>query len=139
MRIAKTTAVALLVASPLALSAGLLAGCKGETGGPVEIFDMQPRSVPSSGEQPVRVTGKNFRPGIGYSVYFGATRSGTVTMLDNATLLVSAPQHEPGTVDVTITADDGPAFLIKGGFSYTGGAAAPAGGTPGANPSQDRY
>lgn len=98
---------------------GLLASACEEEGGPVAVYNIQPRAGASAGEQPVQITGANFRQDIGYTVYFGALRAGSVTIVDTNTLLVATPQHDPGNVDVIVAADDGPAFRIAQAFEFT--------------------
>jgi hypothetical protein len=95
-----------------------LVGVACESGGDLAIYNIEPRAGATTGEQPVRITGANFRHDIGYTVYFGAVRSPQVTILDDTTLLVVTPPHDPGTVDVVVAADDGPAFRIVGGFAF---------------------
>jgi hypothetical protein len=103
-----TIALALLLAAM---------GCDGE--GETAITDIDPQAGATQGNQSVRIHGKNFRTDIGYTVYFGNARAKQVTILDESTLLVSSPEsREPGTVDVVITADDGPAWKVREGFRY---------------------
>jgi hypothetical protein len=109
------------IAFGLALG-GMLLGCEGEPTGPMEIYDINPRRGTSAGEQAVQIVGANFRPDLGYMVYFGSERAGQVTILDPHTLLVATPAHDVGTVDVVVAADDGPAYRIVGGFSFDEGA-----------------
>jgi hypothetical protein len=99
----------------LALSAF---GC-GEEGGDMAITDVDPRTGSLAGEQPIRILGAHFRPDIGYRVYFGNQRATSVTVLDENTLLVTTPgTEEEGAVDITVLADNGPAFKVTGGFAY---------------------
>lgn len=94
-----------------------VAGCEGD--GEVQILSLTPAAGAIGGEQPVRIGGRNFRSDIGYTVYFGTKKSGTVTILNENELMVSTPTaEEPGSVDVTIRADNGPAFRIADGFRY---------------------
>lgn len=97
-----------------------LVACEGEgqPTGPMAVYDIQPRAGATAGEQPVQITGANFRQDIGYSVYFGSLRAAGVTILDNGTLLVATPQHEAGVVNVTVAADSGPAFEIANAFTF---------------------
>lgn len=102
----------------IALVTLLVSGC-GE-GGEVEIHSIDPRVGALQGEQPVRIGGKNFRSDIGYTVYFGNQRALQVTILDESTLLAVTPSRDSaGPVDITIRADDGPAFRIANGYEYT--------------------
>lgn len=104
--------LALLVTALAAL------GC-GEEGGDMAITDVDPRTGTLAGEQPIRILGAHFRPDIGYRVYFGNKRATSVTVLDENTLLATTPQRdEEGPVDITVLADNGPAFKVSGGFAY---------------------
>lgn len=110
------------VAGALSLALALCACDEGATG-PMEIYDINPRRGSSAGEQAVQITGANFRPDLGYMVYFGSERAQQVTILDGNTLLVATPAHDTGEVDVVVAADDGPAYRIVHGFSYDEGGA----------------
>jgi hypothetical protein len=117
-----STLVSLGTVSALAVSALMapwLGGCEGAASGDPAVLNLEPRAGATAGEQPVRITGSNFRQDIGYSVYFGATRAPQVTIIDPNTLLVATPQHDPGRVDVVVSADSGPAFRIRDGFEFT--------------------
>ena len=95
-----------------------LAGC-GEGGGEMTVLTVEPQNGPTQGEQPVKIGGQNFRTDIGYTVFFGTRRSPSVTIIDPETLLVTTPQvEEPGTVDITIRADNGDAFRISDVFEF---------------------
>lgn len=100
-----------------AASLGLLA-CEGESTGPMEVWDLQPRAGAASGSQQVQVTGNNFRQDIGYAVYFGALRASSVTILDTNTLVVVTPEHVSGPVDVVVVAENGPAFRVNQAFTF---------------------
>jgi len=107
-----------LGALTLTLVTLLLAGCGG--GGEVEIVSVDPRVGALQGEQPVRIGGKNFRSDIGYTVYFGNQKALQVSILDENTLLAVSPSRDSaGPVDITIRADNGPAFRIANGYEYT--------------------
>lgn len=108
--IARTVAFALVAAA--------LGAC-GAEGGALEVTNIDPRAGATSGDQPVRIVGNNFRQDISYTVYFGNRRSERSTILDDHTLLVSTPQvEEAGPVDVIVAADNGPAFRIRQGFAF---------------------
>lgn len=71
------------------------------------------------GGKTVRVVGRNVRLDIGYAVYFGELRSPQVSIQSQKALLAVTPRRlEPGTVDVTVRADDGTVFVVKNGFQY---------------------
>ncbi|MBX7197539.1 MAG: IPT/TIG domain-containing protein [Sandaracinaceae bacterium] len=110
----------LLVASGLALGTLAFAGCgeAGEPTGPMALWDIQPRAGATAGEQPVMITGENFRQDIGYAVYFGSLRATAVTIMDTSTLVVVTPQHEAGPVDVVVAAENGPAFRVQQAFTF---------------------
>jgi hypothetical protein len=105
-----------------------LAGCESGAGGELAVLNLEPRTGITQGSQAVRITGSNFRQDIGYTVYFGANRASQVTIMDDSTLLVATPSHDPGPVDVVIASDDGPAYRIVDGFTYAAAGAAPAAG-----------
>ncbi|GAB4195780.1 MAG: hypothetical protein OHK0013_02350 [Sandaracinaceae bacterium] len=131
----------LLVASGIVLSAFGFGACEGgEPTGPMAVWDVQPRSGATAGEQPVQIHGENFRQDIGYAVYFGALRATAVTILDTSTLLVVTPQHEAGPVDIVVAAENGPAFRIQQGFTFNdqGGNVMEQVGQPG-GPGAERY
>jgi hypothetical protein len=109
----------LLVASGIALWAFGVGACEGgQPTGPMSVWDVQPRVGATAGDQPIRITGENFRQDIGYAVYFGALRATAVTILDTSTLLVVTPQHEAGPVDIVVAAENGPAFRVQQGFTF---------------------
>ncbi len=113
--VARTTGLLLSVG---VLLGGVAWGC-GDEGGEIAITDVQPRAGATQGDQPVKILGRNFRTDIGYTVYFGNQKAGSVTILDPDTLLVTTPQREEtGAVDVTIRADNGPAFRVAEAFRY---------------------
>lgn len=113
--VARTIGLCLAIA---VTSASAALGC-GEEGGDMAIADVQPRVGALQGDQPVKIMGANFRTDIGYTVYFGNKKAGSVTILDPETLLVTTPQRdEAGAVDVTIRADNGPAFKIAQAYRY---------------------
>lgn len=101
------------------LCAGLLVACGESAGGDLEILNIDPRAGATSGEQPIRIIGNNFRPDISYTVYFGNKASQRSTIIDDHTLLVATPvMDDSGTVDVIVAADNGPAFRITEGFRF---------------------
>lgn len=115
LRIARVTGALLALGT---LTAGTAMGC-GESGGTMGVTDVQPRAGATQGDQPVKISGQNFRTDIGYTVYFGNKKSESVTILDPETILVTSPQRdEPGEVDITIRADNGPAFRIAQAYRY---------------------
>ncbi len=128
----------LLLASGIAVCSLALGACE-EEGGPMAVYDIQPRVGGTAGEQPIRIAGANFRQDVGYAVYFGSFRATAVTILDTSTLLVVTPQHEPGPVDVVVASEAGPAFRVQQAFTFNAetGRTTPQPGQPGAGP--ERY
>lgn len=101
----------------LALLAILLLAC--DSAGEMAILDVNPRVGATQGEQPVHIIGKNFRPDIGYTVYFGTKKTSSVTIRDPEMLEVVTPAGMPeGKVDITIRADNGNAFRIADVFTF---------------------
>jgi len=100
-------------------------GCGGSA--EPRILDVQPRKGVTTGDQPIKITGANFRPDIGYTIYFGNKRSPQVTIIDPQTILAVSPGHDsPGDVDITIRADDGNAWRIEKAFKYEEPASGPS-------------
>ena len=102
-------------------------GCDQATGGgEMAILDVQPQKGTTSGEAAVQIFGENFRQDIGYTIYFGTQKAGSVTLLNPETILVTTPSHvAPGQVDITVRADDGHAFKIPGVFTFRDAATGP--------------
>jgi len=99
-------------------SLGTLGGCD-EEGGEMAILDVQPRQGSTSGEQPVRILGKNFRQDIGYTVYFGNKKTEQLALRNPETIeVLTPPGMEPGPVDIMIRADNGNAFKITGAYEF---------------------
>lgn len=108
------------LSASVALSAclSLLSVACEDGGGEVAILDIDPPNGATQG-RPIKIEGRNFRTDIGYTVFFGTKRSEQVTLIDPETMVVLAPQvEEPGTVDITIRADNGDAFIIHDAFEY---------------------
>lgn len=118
----RPAALSLMHAARSALAgciAALFTACGAGTPSELQIYDMQPRAGATAGDQPVQITANRFRRDIGYSVYFGSRRATQSTTMNDTTLVVLAPAAEQaGVVDVTIVADDGPAFRLKRAFHY---------------------
>jgi hypothetical protein len=113
----RVTFTILLVAASV-LASVFVAAC-GDEGGEMAILDVEPRQGGLIGDQAVQIKGVNFRPDIGYRVYFGNRKATSVTVIDPETLLVVTPERqEVGPVDITVLADNGPAFSVSGGFAY---------------------
>ncbi|MEM9195243.1 MAG: IPT/TIG domain-containing protein [Myxococcota bacterium] len=106
----------------LAISAsfvGFGCGAAAEATGELAILDIQPRTGDVNGEVPIVISGQNFRTDIGYTVYFGNQRATSVTILDPEQMRVTTPMRdETGPVEITVLADNGPAFRITNAFEY---------------------
>lgn len=108
----KRASIALILALALPL-----VGCGKK--GDIQVDSIEPQVGGLQGQQPVKIHGANFRTDIGYTVYFGKSKSDQVTILDDSTLLVqSPPRDNPGPVDLIIVADNGPAWKISHGYQY---------------------
>lgn len=95
-----------------------LAACE-KPHGEMVFSEVDPDFGGLQGGKTVRVVGDNLRLDIGYAVYFGDQRSPQVSIGSNKALLAVTPRRfEPGEVDVTIRADNGKVFVVKGGFEY---------------------
>lgn len=103
-------------AFPALVAAWLATGCQDD--GHMAVTGLSPRAGHIAGDQVVEIQGKNFRTDIGYTVYFGNAKAGSLTIRGPQALAVKTPQHEEGTVDVTVRADDGNAFMLKQAFKY---------------------
>lgn len=110
----------------------LLAGCEKESSA-MAFRHLDPDFGGLQGGKTVRIVGENVRLDIGYAVYFGKQRSPLVSIQNEKALLAVTPRRfEPGRVDVTVRADNGAFFVLKGGFEYIdqGGSLLEASGTP---------
>ena len=105
-----------------------------DSGKEMAILDVNPRVGATQGDQPVHIIGKNFRPDIGYTVYFGTKKTTSVTIRDPEMLEVITPAGMPeGKVDITIRADNGNAFRIADVFTFQN-----LGNTPGGAKKEDK-
>ena len=96
-----------------------ISGCGDTGGGDFAIQNIEPRVGATAGQQPITITGSGFEADVGYTVYFGNKKAGTVMIVDESTMAVATPEAEaPGPVDVTIYADNGPAFRVQQAFRY---------------------
>ncbi len=96
----------------------VFSACGGE-GGELDVRGIEPRASDVRGNTVVSITGSNFDPRMGYTVYFGSENAGAITIVSDEEIKMIAPaQDETGTVDVTVLADNGPAFKIPGAFVY---------------------
>lgn len=135
LRLAKVAGLA------LALGVGTLALACESDDGELQVLDVEPRSGHTSGMQPVKIIGKNWRRDINYDVFFGAKRAERATIFDDHTLVVISPQQEEAaTVDVVVSPDVGPAYRIHDGFRFEdqGGNVMEQVGEPEARPDDER-
>ena len=101
------------------IGAVLLLGACEKPRGDMTFHQLDPDFGGLQGGKTVRVVGRNLRLDIGYAVYFGQQRSSQVSIQNERALLAVTPRRfEPGTVDVTIRADNGEVFVVKNGFEY---------------------
>jgi len=108
----------LLSVAVVALVSAMIIGCE-ETKGDTKVRDIDPKVGHTQGEQPVRIIGDNFRQDIGYAVYFGTRKAGSVTILGPNTLLVTTPNRvEVGKVDVLVQTDTGITFKLPQAFEF---------------------
>jgi hypothetical protein len=98
------------------VTAGTSWGCQDD--GAMTITGINPKAGHVGGDQTILIQGKHFRTDIGYTVYFGNAKAKDVTIRDSETIIVKSPQNPEGTVDITVRADDGNAFLLKQAFKY---------------------
>ena len=109
-----------LLATTLLLGGLATAGCNRDPND-MAIKSLEPGHGGLGGEQAVSIHGR-FHPEIGYTVYFGTKKSEQVLVRDTETLVAVAPRVErPGAVDITILADNGPAFRVVQGYLYEAG------------------
>jgi glucose/arabinose dehydrogenase len=83
------------------------------------VVSVEPASGSARGGDSLVVTGGNFATGV--TVLFGDVLAPSVSILDsNGTrLLVVAPAHASGLVDVVVTNPDGQSATLPGGYTYT--------------------
>ena len=103
-------------AAPAMFATMLSMGCGSD--GKMAVTGVNPRAGHIAGDQTVEIQGKNFRTDIGYTVYFGNAKAKTVSIRGPEALVAITPQAPVGTVDITVRADDGNAFLLKQAFKY---------------------
>ena len=89
------------------------------------ISTISPTSGPAAGGTTVTITGSGFEPcaicspPLGPFVKFGGVEAPPVTILNDTTILVTAPPHLPGTVDLTFEQWNG-TLTLPNAFTYTG-------------------
>jgi hypothetical protein len=96
------------------------------TDGPA-ITNVTPNTGPASGVPTtfVTITGANFIPGgAGMTVKFGGTATANFNVTDANTIIVIAPAHTAGTVDIVVTTPGGTSpITVNDQFTYTGSSA----------------
>lgn len=92
-----------------------------------------PAAGPDAGGTTVRISGAAFQPGA--TVTFGGVTA-TVRSVTGTAIVVTAPAHAMGPVNVVVTNPDGQHQTLPNGFSYTGiPASRPGPAVPSATPS----
>ncbi|MDK2856404.1 MAG: hypothetical protein PWQ41_526 [Bacillota bacterium] len=89
------------------------------------ITKIDPTSGPSGGGTKVTITGSGFDPGV--RVEFGGVEAGEVTRVSDSELTAVTPEHDLGTVAVTVTNPDGSTFTLPDAFTFTGPPKPPTG------------
>lgn len=90
-----------------------------------QITSVQPPSAPYFGNIPVTIRGAalavicDFAPCPDPQVWFGTTRA-EVTSISSDQLVVRAPAHRIGNVDVSVVRNDGETATARGAFTYLG-------------------
>ncbi|MET7304310.1 IPT/TIG domain-containing protein [Embleya sp. NPDC005575] len=72
---------------------------------PRTVTSVTPNSGPAAGGTPVTVTGTHFTGST--AVAFGPTPAASFTVVNDTTIVATAPPGAPGTVDVTVTGPNG--------------------------------
>ena len=91
-------------------------GCSTE----LKVSEVEPPHGTFSGGEEVIIHGNGFQPGrAGVSVRFGRREAANVVVESADKIKVTTPAGEKSTgVDVSVTFDDGKAFILKNGFQY---------------------
>ncbi|MGD8317534.1 MAG: IPT/TIG domain-containing protein [Myxococcales bacterium] len=101
------------------IGAGLASGACEKPRAEMSFVEVDPDFGGLQGGKTVRIVARSLRLDIGYAVYFGEQQSPQVSIQGNQGLLAVTPRRaNPGTVDVTIRADNGSVFVIEKGFQY---------------------
>lgn len=79
-------------------------------------------STGDHGQRLVTITGTGFQPGA--TVKFGSALADHADVFGSTVIIAIAPNHDPGTVDVTVTNPDGLSSTLSNAYTY--GAATPA-------------
>ena len=111
-------ATSFLVAVPglttLATLSATVSGCSTET----KFTGIEPNFGTFAGGEEVTLVGQNF-PRSGVTVRFGIKQAQPVVVESTNHIKVNTPGGDKSTLsDVTITFDDGRAFVLKNGFRY---------------------
>jgi hypothetical protein len=102
---------------------------KGIHGSDFQVVDLTPQvqslsatSGSTAGGTQVTINGLNYSGGAGLTkVYFGSTQAASIQILSDTQILVTAPAHAAGTVDVTVQSGYGTSALVAGDkFTYSG-------------------
>jgi len=101
----------------LALSVSVLSlGCSNET----KITELEPPQGTYSGGEEIIIKGRNLPAGkSGATIMFGRKAATNIVMESPNAIRVTSPAGDRNTeVDVSVTFDDGRAYLLKSGFRY---------------------
>ena len=92
----------------------LVSGCSNET----KFTKVEPNTGTFTGGEEIELQGNGF-PRTGLSVRFGNKEAQPVVVESDKKIKVATPAGDKSTnVDITITFDDGRAFVLKNGFHY---------------------
>ncbi|MEO1268544.1 MAG: IPT/TIG domain-containing protein [Myxococcota bacterium] len=83
---------------------------------PPQVFGVDPPAGPTAGGTVVTVIGQDFRPGL--FVQFDGRIADLINVDSDTQLTAITPPHPAGTVDVTVTNDDGQTGLGRQIFTY---------------------
>jgi hypothetical protein len=90
------------------------------------ITSVDPASGPQSGGTSVTITGTNYVVGSTTVTFGGVAATAVVVNSSTSITAVTPAGAAPGAVDVVVTVTGCGSDLLKGGFTYTAGAAVPA-------------
>ncbi len=96
----------------MVLGSGILQNARAEA--PL-ITEIDPNQGPASGQALIVIKGANFSSGL--KVSFGGIDAGDLFVSDT-TVVCSAPPHEVGTVDVTVTNPDSQSYTCENCYTY---------------------
>ncbi|HEY8925663.1 MAG TPA: IPT/TIG domain-containing protein [Polyangia bacterium] len=90
-----------------------------QSGGAMKVDKIEPPQGTTAGGEEITITGDGFLPGKTQAeVRFGHKKSEVVTIASTTKIKAVTPSSEKGPVNVTVSFDDGKAFMIANGFRY---------------------